>query len=90
MQFRVEIPEDTLVMKRTDLKNALSELIGELHMDNPKDEIMTIKEAAEYLKVSIPTVRLMIANKEIPFFKKGQIIRLNRSAVKEWVRDNQK
>ncbi|NRK74367.1 helix-turn-helix domain-containing protein, partial [Salmonella enterica subsp. enterica serovar Typhi] len=48
----------------------------------------TIKEAADYLKVSVPTIRNMISSKEIPFFQRGQIIRLNRWDVQKWLRNN--
>ncbi|WP_242035299.1 helix-turn-helix domain-containing protein [Mesobacillus harenae] len=60
----------------------------EIKDEDEKEEIMTIREAADYLKVSVPTVRNMIASKEIPFFQRGQVIRLNRWDVKEWLRKN--
>lgn len=88
MNFKFEIPEETLVIKRTDLEETLRELIGELQESSLKEEIMTIKQAAEYLKVSIPTVRTLIANKEIPYFQRGQVIRINRNDLKAWIRKN--
>lgn len=88
MNFKLELPKDTVLINRIDLKEALKELISELQEEETKAEIMTIRETAEYLKVSIPTVRNMIASKQIPFFQRGQVIRLNRWDVKEWVRHN--
>lgn len=86
MSFKLELPAGTFLVSRNDLRRVLQELIEEGKEDKPSQEIMTIKEAADYLKVSVPTVRTMISNKEIPFFKRGQVIRLNRLDVKEWVR----
>ncbi|AQX52861.1 helix-turn-helix domain-containing protein [Bacillus altitudinis] len=90
MNFKLELPEGTILISRTDLKEVLQEMLSEVQGDNVKEEIMTIREAAEYLKVSVPTVRNMIANREIPFFQRGQVIRLNRWDVKEWLRNNSK
>lgn len=88
MNFKLELPKDTVLINRMDLKAVLKELMSELQEEEKKAEIMTIRETAEYLKVSIPTVRNMITNKQIPFFQRGQVIRLNRWDVKEWIRNN--
>lgn len=85
MNFKLELPEDTFIINREDLRETLQEMMVEFLQKNEKEEVMTIREAAAYLKVSIPTVRNMIANKEIPFFQRGQIIRLNSGDVKAWM-----
>ncbi|MEH7403355.1 helix-turn-helix domain-containing protein [Gottfriedia acidiceleris] len=90
MNFNFELPKDALITTRSDLKETLRELIAEVQGEEVKEEIMTIREAAEYLKVSVPTIRNLITGKEIPFFQKGQVIRLNRWDVMEWMRNNSK
>ncbi|MEI2428526.1 helix-turn-helix domain-containing protein [Priestia megaterium] len=90
MSFKIELPEDIILTNKNDLKSLIKEMILELQGEKSKAEIITIKEAAKYLKVSIPTVRNMITNEEIPFFQKGQIIRLNLKDIEEWVRRNSK
>lgn len=88
MNLRVEFPEGSLLIKRTDLKEVIRELVTEVREDILHEEVMTIKDTAEFLKVSIPTVRNIIASNEIPFFQRGQVIRLNRRDVKDWLRKN--
>ncbi|MCW4359522.1 helix-turn-helix domain-containing protein [Bacillus altitudinis] len=88
MVFKLELPEGTVLINRKDLTEALKELLLEVQADNSSEEIMTIREAAEYLRVSVPTIRNMIASKEIPFFQRGQVIRLNRRDVKDWLFKN--
>jgi excisionase family DNA binding protein len=88
MNFKLELPEGTILINRTELREVLQELLLEVQEDYFNGDIMTIREAAEYLKVSVPTVRNLIASKEIPFFQRGQVIRLNRWDVKEWMRHN--
>ncbi|KQU24039.1 DNA-binding protein [Bacillus sp. Leaf13] len=88
MNFSFELPEGTVVTTRTVLKEVLREMLVEVQGENSNEDIMTIQETAIYLKVSVPTVRAMIAKKEIPFFQRGQVIRINRWDVKEWLRRN--
>lgn len=90
MNFKLELPEETLLVSREDLREALQEIMVEFLESNNNEEVMTIREAADYLKVSIPTVRNMIEAKEIPFFKRGQIIRLNIGDIKVWMRSKSK
>lgn len=88
MNVSFEVPNDVLLVKRDDLMRLLQDMLADVQVKINKDEVMTIKETAEFLKVSIPTVRAMIASKDIPFFQRGQVIRLNRWDVLEWMREN--
>ncbi|KYD11048.1 helix-turn-helix domain-containing protein [Heyndrickxia sporothermodurans] len=90
MNFKLELPEGTILVNRTDLKEVLQEMLVEVQGDNVKEEIMTIQEAADYLKVCAPTVRKLMAEKELPFFQRGQVIRLNRKDIKKWMQNNPK
>ena len=86
--FKLELPEDTIIFNRSDLKEVLLELFEEVREEDVENEIMTIREVAEYLKISVPTVRNMIARKEIPYFQRGQVIRINRRDIKKWISNN--
>lgn len=86
MNLNLEIPTDTLMVSRSDLKNVLREMLEEIQTEQKQDDIFTIQEAAVYMKVSVPTIRNMIANNEIPHFKRGQVIRLNRWEILEWIK----
>ncbi|MGE6833660.1 helix-turn-helix domain-containing protein [Priestia megaterium] len=90
MNLKLELPKNTVIVSQEDLRETIQELMLEFLERNDKEEIMTIREAADYLKVSIPTIRNMIANKEIPFFQRGQIIRLNSGDIKAWMRSTSK
>lgn len=85
MNLTVELPQDTLVINRSDLKNVLRELVSEIKAEELQDDILTIQEAAEYMKVSVPIVRDMIDNGDLPHFRRGKIIRLNRNDVLDWM-----
>ncbi|RNA66206.1 helix-turn-helix domain-containing protein [Alteribacter keqinensis] len=86
MSVRIELPEHTCLVHRDDLKGVLKEVFLEIKEEYDASEVMTIKETATYLKVSVPVVRDMIAGNEIPYFRRGQVIRLKRSDIKNWMK----
>ncbi|MCT8136471.1 helix-turn-helix domain-containing protein [Anaerobacillus sp. CMMVII] len=88
MNFSFELPKDTIVTNRTELKETIKELVMEMQGEISQEEIMTVREVAGYLKVSVPTIRSMVAKKEIPFYQRGQVIRFNKSDIREWLRRN--
>lgn len=49
-------------------------------------EILTIKEVAEYLKVTDRTIYRLAGAKKIPAFKVGGTWRFSRANIDEWIR----
>jgi excisionase family DNA binding protein len=88
MNLTLGLPKDFLLISRKELKETLIEIMADYQLEMANDEIMTIKETADFLKVSVPTVRAMITKKEIPYFQNGQVIRLSRLQITEWLREN--
>jgi excisionase family DNA binding protein len=80
----LKFPSEMILTERTILKEIIRDIVNEISIE--KNEIMTIKETAEFLKVSVPTVRAWIAANDIPHIQKGQVIRLNRIDVSAWSR----
>jgi excisionase family DNA binding protein len=62
-----------------DLKNIY--LIGA----NPMKEILTPREAAEYLSVHVRTIYRLVKNREIPGRKVGGSWRFKKDALDEWL-----
>ncbi len=50
-------------------------------------DIMTTKELSEYLRISVSTIRRMIAKNEIPYFRLSNKIYFNTSVVNEWIKN---
>ncbi|MEQ8164717.1 MAG: helix-turn-helix domain-containing protein [Alphaproteobacteria bacterium] len=48
-------------------------------------DIMTIKEVAEYLKLTEKTAYRLAAERKIPGFKVGGAWRFRRSEIDEWI-----
>lgn len=53
---------------------------------NTEGEILTLKEVAEYLKVTERTIYRLAGAKKIPAFKVGGTWRFSRADIDEWIR----
>ena len=51
------------------------------------DQILTVKEVAEYLKVNDRTVYRMAAAKKIPAFKVGTSWRFKQAEIDKWIEE---
>lgn len=51
-----------------------------------QSEILTIKQVAEYLKVTARTIYRLAAIKKIPAFKVGGAWRFSRSDISDWIK----
>ena len=53
-------------------------------------EILTIKQVADYLKVTERTIYRLAAAKQIPAFKVGGTWRFSRADLDQWMQQQQK
>ena len=54
---------------------------------NPDDELMTVKEVAEYLKVTEWSVYQRVSRRQIPYLKMGRLLRFWKFSVERHVRE---
>lgn len=57
--------------------------------DQDKHEIMTIEEAAEFLRMGKRSIYKLVKNEEIPYRKVLNKYRFCRSALQEWIKQGQ-
>lgn len=62
-----------------------SQLVGLLDLKSMNDEILTLKEVAEYLKLAEKTAYRLVANGKLPGFKVGGSWRFKREDIKNWI-----
>jgi excisionase family DNA binding protein len=55
-------------------------------LKKPKNESISVREVAEFLKLHRETVNKMIKSGELPALKVGTAWRLNRVQIIEWAR----
>jgi excisionase family DNA binding protein len=51
------------------------------------DDILTLREVAEYLKLSDKSVYRLVQEKKIPAFKAGGTWRFRRADIDRWIED---
>lgn len=52
-------------------------------------KVFTVKQVAEYLNCSVSTIRNLVKNNTIPFFRIGTKLNFNKEAVDIWVRNQE-
>ena len=69
----------------------LQDLILESRQAVPQAvELMTIAQAAEFLKLSVQTLYGKVCHKEIPVSKKGKRLYFYKSELEDWIRSGKK
>jgi excisionase family DNA binding protein len=74
---------------RVFLKDALMEVLREVKENAGHDtpDILSISEAANFLKLRVSTLYEKTAEKLIPHFKKGNRLYFHRKELEEWLRE---
>lgn len=52
--------------------------------------LLTIKEAASFLDLAVPTLYKLTSNREIPFFKRGKRVYFRREELLKWVENGRR
>ncbi|MFY9309740.1 MAG: helix-turn-helix domain-containing protein [Bacteroidia bacterium] len=54
------------------------------------DHLLTIQQAAEFLKLTVPTIYGYVSRNEIPFSKKGKRLYFSKQKLMEWGKTGRK
>lgn len=90
-----EVSYDTLPAAVQSLQTDLSEIKRLLleRSEPPteeKDELLTIQEAATFLKLSVPTVYNYVHKKLLPVSKRQKRLYFSKNMLYEWVMDSKR
>jgi excisionase family DNA binding protein len=58
-------------------------------VDLPSENLLTIKEAAEYLRVSESWLYRQAAGRSVPHYRLGRSVRFSRQELDAWLRRSQ-
>jgi excisionase family DNA binding protein len=56
----------------------------------PQDQLVTIQEAAEFLKLSVPTLYRLVSHSTIPVNKKGKRLYFSLMDLTHWVKQGRR
>jgi excisionase family DNA binding protein len=77
--LRLSVPQFSLILSRIVTVEKVM-----------NDEIMTLKEVAEYLKLAEKTAYRLAAEGKLPGFKAGGSWRFKQSDIEKWIEENKK
>ncbi|RZL07324.1 MAG: DNA-binding protein [Pedobacter sp.] len=86
-----ELPQAISVLH--EKVDCIKDLLLENRLQNPqppRDDLLTIKQAAEFLSLSVPTLYTKVSRKEIPVNKPGKRLYFSTVELSEWVRSGRK
>ena len=75
------------------VQNAVRKAISETTQQtgNPEtDKLLTIKQAAELITLSVPTVYGLVSRKEIPVSKRGKRLYFSKFELTDWIKAGRK
>ena len=86
-----ELPQAISVLH--EKVDCIKDLLLENRLQNPqrpRDDLLTIRQAAELLSLSVPTLYTKVSRKEIPVNKRGKRLYFSTTELSEWVRSGRK
>ena len=86
-----QLPEAVTIL--TKKVNELTRLIVENQAQTPTDQpeqLLTIQEAAEFLRLTVPTMYSKVSRGELPVMKKGKRLYFSRTELLEYLKSGRK
>ena len=59
-------------------------------LTEPKDELLTVQEAAKFLKLTVPTIYSKVSRNELPVMKKGKRLYFSQKELLEYLQTGRK
>lgn len=57
---------------------------------NLPDELLTVKQAADFLSLSIPTVYGLVSKRELPVYKQSKRLYFSKEELIQWIKSGRK
>ena len=72
------------------LENIERLLQDQQHTHEEVDELFTIQQASEFLKLTVPTIYGLVSRSAIPVSKKGKRLYFSREELTAWIKEGRK
>jgi len=83
----------TAVTKLTNEVSELKSLLMQRQAEPPTEEteqLLTIKEASEFLKLSIPTIYSKVSKNQLPYMKRSKRLYFSSTELMEYLKEGRK
>jgi len=84
----MENPFELISTRLQNIENLLRDINNCLEartFNSNEEQLMSIKEVANYLNLSIPTIYGYTAKRYIPYAKRGNRLYFNKSEINQWI-----
>ena len=82
----MENPFEIILQKLEIIEKSIEELKSNfIENNNISSEIFDVKELADYIKLTVPTVYGLVHKNKIPFYKKGKKLYFKKDEINEWL-----
>jgi excisionase family DNA binding protein len=89
-------PFDQIDSRLSNIESLLLDLHSKPKADNPgarhesQEELLTVTQAAEYLKLQTNTIYVLTSQGRIPFSKKGKRVYFSKKELCQWVKSGRR
>ncbi len=86
-------PFETIEARLANIENLLLDLKHDAkntHNLPETDQLLTIQQAADFLKLSVPTIYSLVSRSEIPVSKKGKRLYFSEQELTAWIKGGRK
>ena len=84
-------PFEAIEAKLSGIEKLLLELKQPLSQtDEPKDSLMTVEGAADFLSLTVPTIYSKVSKGEIPFMKQSKRLYFSRQELTNYIKKGRK
>ena len=84
----------TLEQLQTFIKDAVNDAVGQVkapaHQNADQDELLTVVQAASFLKLAVPTIYSKVSLGELPVMKRGKRLYFSSTELLDYLKDGRK
>lgn len=84
-----KLPE--IIRKQFEKVEHIEELVSHINpASDDSNDLLTVREAADYLKISVQSLYCKVSRMEIPVSKPGRRLYFSQSELKKWITDSRR
>lgn len=81
----MENPFEIILQKLENIQNSLEELKTKLAESKNINDIFDVKEVAEHIKLSLPTIYGLVHKSKLPYYKKDKKLYFRKDEINKWL-----
>ena len=86
-----QLPQSVAMLRKevSELKQLLLQKTDQ-QSTNPPEQFLTVREAADFLNLSVPTIYSKVSKGELPVMKRGKKLHFSNSELMQYLKEGRK